>query len=305
MRITFIKILKEAARKNKDIFLLTADLGTFFGDFIKDCPKQFIDVGIAESNMIGMAAGMALAKKNVYCYSIIPFLTMRPLEQIKVGLCAHNLNVKLLGAGGGFAYGLEGMTHHAIEDIAIMRSLPNMTVVAPGDLLEAKAIAKESVNYKGPLYIRFGQDKTPNIHKNSTKIKIGKGIILNKGNKIALIATGSMLSPAKIVCDNLTSQGISTTLISMHTVKPLDVNLIKKILRHKAIFTIEEHSIIGGLGSAVAETLLELNYKGLFKRIGLPDEYSCYKGNHDYLCKKYCLTPETIINKILKFNKKI
>lgn len=305
MRKTFVKILEKLAKDNPDIFLLTGDLGKFFDDFKNSYPKRFINAGVAEGNMIGVAAGLALSGKNVYCYSIIPFLAMRAFEQIRVDLCYHNLNVKLLGAGGGLVYGFEGITHQAIEDIAIMRSLPNMTVVAPGDLIEAEAVAKESVNYKGPLYIRFGKDNSPPVHSSAPNLKIGEGIVLNKGNNISIIATGSTLYTAKVVSDELIRNGLGTTLISMHTIKPLDKELIRDCAKNnKAIFTIEEHSEIGGLGSAVSEYLMELDYQGLFRKIALPDNFSSEVGDHDHLCKKCGLDSKIITNYILKEHKK-
>ena len=175
MRQIFFQKLEEYAKKDKNMFLLVGDLGIkFFENFRKIDPGRAINVGVAEANMIGVAAGLSMSGKNVYCYSIIPFLTMRAFEQIRVDICYNNLSVKLLGAGGGLAYGAEGITHHAIEDIAIMRSLPNMTVVCPGDAKEAEMLAKESVNYPGPLYVRFGRDFDPHVHKGEINFKIGK-----------------------------------------------------------------------------------------------------------------------------------
>ena len=225
---------------------------------------------------------------------------MRCLEQIRVDLCYQNLDVKLLGAGGGLAYGFEGMTHHAVEDVSIMRSLPNMTVVVPGDSLEIEAIMNESATHRGPLYIRLGTDGSPQVHQTSPELKIGKGIVLNEGGEIGIIANGTMLQTAKIVSETLVSRGLAITFISMPTVKPLDEGLIAECARGcGAIFTIEEHSIIGGLGSAVAEVLAESSYRGLFRRIAIPDAYGSDIGRVEYLREKYGLTPEVIMNKIL------
>ena len=301
MRRTTIETLEKLSTTDASIFLLTADLGfKIFDRFRRAYPDRFINVGVAEANMIGLAAGLALSGKNVYCYSIVPFLTMRCLEQIRVDLCYQNLNVKLVGVGGGFAYGLEGMTHHAIEDISIMRSIPNMTVVVPGDALEVKAIVNESATHKGPLYIRLGKDGTPQVHRTVPQLKIGKGIVINEGRDLTIIANGTMLHTAKIVSDTLHSKGMGVTLVSMHTVKPLDGELIKECARgSKAVFTIEEHSIIGGLGSAVAEVLMESSYGGLFRRIGIPDAYRPEIGGAEYLREKLGLAPEGIMNYIL------
>lgn len=302
MKSAFIEALEKLASIDNRIFLLTGDLGfKTFDKFRNSFPDRFINIGVAESNMIGIAAGLALSGKNVYCYSIIPFLTMRCLERIRVDLCYHNLNVKLVGAGGGLVYGLEGMTHHAIEDIAIMRTLPNMTVVAPGDPLEVKAVINESLAYKGPLYIRLGREGEKCVHKSSPEFKIGKGIVIRKGSDISIIATGTILCAAKSASEDLINEGLDVTLIGMHTIKPLDRDIIEYCAKNsKAIFTVEEHSIIGGLGSAVSEILIELDYRMLFKKIGLQDEYCSYIGRQDYLCEKYGLTPEGIKNFILK-----
>lgn len=303
MRQTFFETLERMAKDDRSIFLLTSDLGAKFLDNLKNIdPRRFINTGIAEANMIGVAAGLAMSQKNVYCYSIIPFLIMRTFEHIRIDICYNNLNVKLLGAGGGLVYGAEGITHHAIEDIALMRSLPNMTIVAPGDCLEAKAVAEASVSHKGPLYIRFGRDIDPLTHREEDfRFEIGKGIIINQGSDICLIATGTMLYTAKIVGNTLESKGLSVTLLSMHTIKPLDKNLVEACARnHKAIFTIEEHNIIGGLGSAIAEVLAESSFRGLFKRVGIQDRYCSDIGRVDYLREKMGLAPGNIISIILE-----
>lgn len=301
MRSTAIQTLGKLAVTDSNIFLLTADLGfKIFDQFRSTHPDRFINVGVAEANMVGIATGLALSGHNVYCYSIVPFLTMRCLEQIRVDLCYHNLNVKLVGIGGGLAYGLEGMTHHAVEDISIMRSLPNMTVVVPGDPLEVEAIVNESATHQGPLYIRLGTDGSPQVHQTIPELKIGKGIVLNEGGDVGIIANGTMLHTAKIVSETLVSRGLAVTLISMPTVKPLDGGLVAECARGcEAIFTIEEHSIIGGLGSAVAEVLAESGYRGLFRRIAMPDAYGSDIGKVEYLREKCGLTPEVIMNHIL------
>ncbi len=306
MRANFVKFLEKAAEKDKNIFVLTGDLGKFFNTFKKKFPKRFINCGVAEENMIGVAAGLALSGKNVYCYSIIPFLVMRTLEKIRIDLCLHNLNVKLLGAGGGLCYGLEGPTHQAVEDIAIMRSLPNMAVVAPGDLQETKAIARASVNFKGPLYIRFGRDNPPQVHKALPRLKIGQGIILKEGEDVALLVTGTLLYEAKLAAENLQKKGFKITLVSMPTIKPINALLINKIAKkHRLIFTLEDHSKLGGFGSAVAEVLQGQDFKGVLRRIALRDEYPKLIAKTDYLYQHYGLDALSIIRYILKTFKKV
>lgn len=280
----------------------------FFQNFKNIDPQRFINIGVAESNMIGIAAGLAMSGKNVYCYSITPFLISKTIEQIKIDLCYNKLNVKLLGAGSGFIYGAEGVTHHAIEDLGLLRSLPNMTIVAPGDALEAEALALSSIDYQGPLFIRFGRDIDPVVHQKDFNFEIGKGIVVKEGEEICLIAIGTMLYPAKRACDILEEQGLNPTLISLHTLKPLDRKLIEDCAKnYKAIFTLEEHNVIGGLGSAVAEVLAETKHPGVFYRFGIPDKFSIdfAIGGPNYLLEKIGLTPEKISKVILNEINKI
>lgn len=301
MRGKFFKVLEDMAQEYSDIYLLTADLGfKLFDSFKSKYAERFFDIGIAESNMIGIAAGLSLSGKNVYCYSIIPFLTMRAYEQVRVDIAYHNLNIKLVGVGGGFTYGLEGFTHFGIEDLALMRSLPNMTVVIPADPKEAEQLAKISYEYPSPLYIRLGKTGEPVIHSGNPHFKIGKGIVLSEGEDIAIFAIGNMVYLAKQAVDILRKNGLTVTLVNMHTVKPLDKPLVNECASmHEAIFTIEEHSIIGGLGSAVAEVLSESSYGGVFKRIGIPEKLGNFVGNAEYQRERYGLTAEKVAQKIL------
>lgn len=301
MRTTFAKTLVQIARKNRNIFLLTADLGfKLFDEFRSLFPKRFLNVGVAEQNLVGVSAGLSLSGKNVYCYSMVPFLLIRALELIRVNLCYQQLNVKLIGVGGGLTCGLEGMTHHAIEDLAIARALPNMTAVAPGDAVEAEAIIIESVKYPGPLYIRLGGNNDPIVHRNSPRVSIGKGILLREGKAVTILSTGTILPAASAAVDILGTRGIWPTLISLHTIKPLDVDLVMHYARRSmAIFTLEEHNVIGGFGSAIGEVLLENGYNGLFRRIGLPDQYRPAIGGVSYLRRVLGLTPEGISKRIM------
>ncbi len=291
--------MEELYQNNEDIFVLTADLGfKLFDNFKIKCSERFYDIGVAEANMIGISAGLALCGKNVYCYSIIPFLVMRAFEQIRVDIAYHNLNVKLIGVGGGFTYGLEGFTHFGLEDLALMRSLPNMTVVVPADLIEAKCLAELSYDYKGPMYIRLGRTGEPVIHDNNPALKIGKAIILKEGENIAIFAIGNMVYIGKQVVDILVTKGIDATLINMHTLKPLDVETVIQIASsHKALFSLEEHNIDGGLGTAIAEVLAEINYNGKFKRFGI-NGLNNVIGKADYLREQHGLTVERIYSEI-------
>ena len=300
MRVNFFKALESKAELNDDIYLLTGDLGfKLFDDFREKYADRFFDIGVAESNMIGIAAGLSLSGKNVYCYSIIPFLIMRAYEHVRNDIAYNNLNVKLVGAGGGFTYGLEGFTHYGLEDLAIMRMLPNMTVVVPADPKEAISLAEASVKYKGPIYIRLGKTGEPFVHEKPFEFRIGRHIMLNEGKDIAIFAIGNMVFSAKQVVEKLKRNGINGTLINMHTLKPLDEEVIQQVgSSHNAIFTVEEHYIHGGLGSAVAEVLIESGFKGKFLRLGIPEKPDKHIGNAEYLRSQYGLTTESIYKRI-------
>ncbi len=302
MRETFFKTIEEIAATRDDIFILTGDLGFKLLDSFRDrYPERFFDIGVAESNMIGIAAGLALSGKQVYCYSIVPFLLMRAFEQIRIDVAYHNVNVKLIGVGGGVSYGMEGYTHFGVEDFALMRSLPNMTVVAPADPEEAKQIAKISTEYKSPMYVRLGKNGEKTIHKSTPDVQLGKAIKLLDGNDIAIFAIGNMVHIGLQVTDMLKRRGIASTLINMHTLKPLDKETISEVAgTHNAIFSLEEHVVNGGLGSAIAEVLSEGAYSGLYNRIAIPELSNNTVGHADYLRNYYGLSSERVYERILK-----
>lgn len=301
MRTAFFKAVEKLFVKDQNLFVLTGDLGyRLFDNFKNKCSDRFYDIGVAESNMISIAAGLALSGKNVYCYSIIPFLIMRTFEQIRIDIAYHNLNVKLVGVGGGLTYGLEGFTHFGLEDFALMRTLPNMTIVVPADRFEAECLAKISYKYEGPMYIRLGRTGEPEIHKSVPDFQIGKPIFISEGRKVALFATGSMVYLGKLVLDKLSKKGINATLINMHTLKPLNTGVIRQVASaHDFLFSLEEHYIDGGLGTMIAEIIAESGYKGIFKRIGI-EGLKSHIGHIDYLREKYGLSVEKICDKILK-----
>ncbi len=302
MRTAFAKTLLELAKKNKSIWLLTGDLGySVLEDFNAAFPERYLNIGVAEQNMIGIAAGLALSGKCVFAYSIIPFVTLRCFEQIRNDICLENANVKLIGIGEGFSYGQLGPTHHSIEDIAVMRSLPNMTVICPGDPWEAEEATKAISKIKTPVYLRLGKAGEPRLHRNGGKFTIGRGIILRSGNDLTIISTGSMLQTALEVYEMLSKQKFSVRIISMHTVKPLDEKLILESARTTgAIFTLEEHSIIGGLGSAVSQTLMESGIKCRFHSFGVADKFTKMAGTQQYLKMVNGLSADEIFKKITK-----
>ena len=289
MRKTFINTLIDLARKDKDIVLITPDMGfSVLEPFFDEFPDRAINCGIAEQNAVSIASGLALMGKKPYVYTIIPFLVERAFEQVKLDVAYMNTNVKLIGIGAGFTYGAAGATHHAIEDISLMRTLPNMTVCCPGDNNEAEQIIRKTVNNDKPMYIRIGRHNR-GIFDNNT-IEIGKASIIEKGEDIAIISTSNMLPDAYDYCQKLKTEGRKPYLISMHTIKPLDKDIILELVNKGVeIQTMEEHSVIGGLGSAVAEVIAESGKGIKFKRIGIPDEFSHYIGSQKYIKKQFGL----------------
>ena len=302
MRKAFYDKLASLAASDKNVYFLTANLGyKFFDDIRSKCPEQFLDVGVAEQNMISMGAGMALCGKSVYCYSIIPFLTLRACEQIRVDVCYHYLPVKLVGMGAGFTYGQEGFTHFGLEDMAVMRAMPGMTIVAPDTIENAVRVAELSRNFKGPLYIRLGRAGVHGPGNKATIKAIGKAAQLKEGKDCALIAIGNMVPVALQVAEALASKGVKAAVVNMHTLKPLDETAVRACAKkYPAIFTLEEHSIQGGLGSAVAETLSESGYHGKFKRVGIPEKIDQVIGDADYLWDYYGLSAAKISDRICK-----
>ena len=300
MRTTTIKTLLELIDEGHDIHLLTADLGFgLLNPFMEDYPDRFTNMGVAEANMIGVAAGMAMRGKRVYCYSMVPFLIFRALDQIRSDLCSMYLPVTLIGVGGGLFYGLEGMTHHAIEDIAITRALPGLTLFAPGDPVECHALVKETVCLDGPCYLRLGGNNDPVVHNGNQTIVAGKMAAIREEGEAAIIANGAMLPRAKIAAAMLTEEGIHCRLYSLHTLKPLDEEMIRKIATEcRCIVTVEEHSLINGIGTAVAEVLFDAHYRGNFKKLGLPDEYCKQLGDREWLRDNYNLRPGDIASAI-------
>ncbi|MBV9303828.1 MAG: transketolase [Acidobacteriaceae bacterium] len=301
MRTAFVRTLLELAGQNQRITLVVGDLGFGVVDkFAEEYPAQFVNAGVAEQNMTGIAAGMALCGKIVFTYSIANFPTLRCIEQIRNDVCYHNANVKIVSVGGGLAYGALGISHHATEDIAMMRVLPNMTVIAPGDPLEAELATQALVANDGPAYLRLGRAGEPRVHDRAVDFQIGKAIQLSNGRDVTLVATGTMLYTTMQVAERLSRDGIHARVLSMHTIKPLDTDaLLRAVQETHAVITLEEHSISGGLGSAVAECLAELpDVRVPFKRLGLPPKFTSLVGSHEYLKSSYALTLDGILNSV-------
>lgn len=303
MRTAFIKTLEELAAKDKKIFFVTGDLGfSVIEEFQRKFPNQFLNAGIAEQNMIGMAAGLALSGKTVFVYSIGNFPTLRPMEQVRNDVCYHQANVKIISVGAGLHYGGLGYTHHALEDLGIMRMLPGMTVLAPGDTVEAEASTRAIAKYKGPCYMRLG--KGPAIHKGSIDFTIGKAFLMKRGKDLTLITTGGMLGTVLEAAKKLEEKGISARVVQIHTIKPIDSQMIKKAAKETGrIITVEEHSVIGGLGGAVAEVVAEAGYPVVCRRIGVPDERIKHVGSQEFLKEKIGLTLDQIVREAQKLVK--
>lgn len=298
MRNAYLSALYELAKANKQILALVSDNGAIVYDkFRKDFSAQFLNFGIAEANMVSVASGLAASGKIPFCYTIASFLTMRAFEQIRVDICLQNMNVKLVGIGAGFVYSNLGPTHHAIEDICIMRVLPYMTVFSPADPLEAKKVTLAAARICGPVYIRLSTGGTPSVYEEDYDFKVGSAVTLREGSDIAIIATGSIIHEVLKAVKDLEKKGRSIRLINMHTLKPIDKEVIFNAgLEIGAILTVEEHSVIGGLGSAVAEVLMEKKEVSVeFKRLGLNDSFPCGYGSYDEMKAANGLSKDKII----------
>lgn len=302
MRTAFLNELFELAKQDPRVVFMTGDLGfSVVEKFMQELPNQFVNAGVAEQNMTGMAAGMALSGKTVFTYSIANFPTLRCLEHIRNDVCYHNANVKIVSVGGGFAYGSMGATHHATEDLGVMRMLPGITVIAPGDPLEARCATRAVVEQAGPCYLRLGKAGEPEVHKGTIDFRIGKAVLFREGGDLTLISTGGLLQTAAKVADALAGQGIEARVLSMHTLKPLDTESVLAAARETGtVFTLEEHSITGGLGGAVAEVLAENeDAPVVFRRIGLPPVFSPHLGTQEYMQRQHGLDPQSIVELVL------
>jgi len=298
LRAAFIRSLIESAKEDQRIFLLVGDVGySLVEPFANLYPDRFVNVGIAEQNMMGLATGMALSGKKVFVYSLVNFPTIRCLEQIRNDVCYHNADVKIVSSGGGLSYGALGVSHHVTEDIAIMRSLPNMTVIAPADPIESALSTNAIVKDHGPCYLRLVKTGDPTVHKITPDFTIGKAIKIRNGKDVSLISTSGSVFNTLAAAEKLAEIGVEATVISMHTIKPLDGEAVLAAAKSGPIITVEEHNIIGGLGSAVAEVLAESGISNIkFMRMGISDSFCSIVGNQEYLRKAYKLTMEDIVH---------
>jgi transketolase len=300
MRNTFVKTLLEIAKKDKNVLIVTGDLG--FGvlkPFWDELPDQIINAGIAEQNMTSVAAGLAMSGKTVITYSIGNFPTLRCLEQIRNDCAYHNANVKVVCVGGGFVYGSLGMSHHATEDLAVLRALPNVTVMAPGDLVEAECATRAMCQEHGTFYLRLGRGGEQRIHDKIENFAIGKAVKVSEGKDVAVFSTGAIFSEVAKAGETLAKDCITPTVYTFPTIKPIDKDAILSCARtHKAIITVEEHNLSGGFGSAVAEVLADAGAGTKLIRIGLGDVYSSIVGTQDYLRTQYGIDADHIVSAV-------
>lgn len=292
MRNAYCRALRRLMSADDRIYALTADIGfRNFDRIIADFPDRFINAGVAEADMTGIAAGLALSGKIPFTFTIAPFVTMRCLEQIRLDLCYHNLPVKIVGAGGGFVYGPQGTTHHALEEIGILRTLPNMTIICPADPVQTEKAVTASMALDGPAYIRIGRNNEPNVTPIESDFRIGKADTLREGNDLTIIASGTAVESALKAAEILAGSGTETRVVNMHTVKPLDREAVIRAAEETGgVITVEEHSVIGGLGSAVAEVLAEgMTRPVLFKRVGIRDTFIYVHAHYEELRRIYGL----------------
>lgn len=301
MRSMFLQYLTRQAELDPSLFLIVGDVGfSVIEPFRERFPNRFINAGIAEQNMIGIAAGLAMAGHNVYVYSIIPFVTMRCFEQIRNDLCYQNLPVKLVGIGSGFTYGTLGVTHYGLEDISLMRTLPNMTILAPGSKNEIEQLLPIFNGIQGPAYLCIGNTEDQISYPSQTAVSLGKAIEIIPHATQSIIATGNALDLAWQTQRLLQEQGINIGLVSLPTIKPLDTEFLAS-RPWQALFTIDEHMINGGLGEGVARFLCEqVTHKVIFQTFGIDDVYFHQIGNRAYLKEKAGLCKEAIAASITK-----
>lgn len=307
MRDHVLRELTRLAGEDPHIYLITGDLGyVVLDEFRQTCPDRYINAGIAEQNMTAVAAGLAREGNMVFTYSIGNFPTLRCMEQIRNDVCYHKANVKILAVGGGFVYGNQGVTHHATEDIGMMRTLPHMHVYVPGDSYEAVECLKDAYAYNGPCYIRLARNKEENFHTEDERLDISKVLRFGEvGKDVTIITTGSILCEGVKLQKILQERGYSAGLLSVPRIKPLDEKGIEEAaMGSKLMVTMEEHQTTAGLGSACGEVVSSIPCKhGILYRVGLSDTFSEVTGDQQYLREYYGISAQTVwpvVEKILK-----
>ncbi len=297
MRNAFADEITRLAERDSRVVLLSGDIGNrLFDTYKAACPERFYNCGVAEANLIGMASGLAMSGMRSVAYTIVPFITTRCLEQIRVDVCYHRQPVVIVGVGGGLSYASLGATHHSCEDIAFLRLLPEMSVVCPGDALEVRGALRAALAHDGPVYLRLGKKNEPLIHDGVPDLCIGTSIRLREGEDAALLATGNLVPEALVAADLLAEQGLSVQVESFHTVKPLDEPCLEDAFgRCRLVVTLEEHSRLGGLGGAVAEWLTDRPAaRARLLRLGCDDVFLHEAGSQDYARRRFGLTGKDV-----------
>src|SRR2546421_2138649 len=276
MRNAFARQVTTLACEQSNVVLLSGDIGNrLFDDFKAKCPARFYNCGVAESNMVGVAAGMAMSGLRPICYTITPFITYRCMEQIRIDVCYHHTPVIIVGTGSGLSYASLGSTHHSCEEMGMLRLLPGLKVLAPADEMEVRACLKAALKQSDPVYMRIGKKGEPVLHTKEPELVIGKAIVMKEGKEICLLSAGTMLSESLEAARLLEEAGISTQVVSFHTIKPLDEAMLAEAFgKFKFVATVEEHSVLGGLGGSIAEWLADHpDARARLVRFGTRDEF--------------------------------
>lgn len=300
MRNAFFRTLIELADSDPRIELVVGDLG--FGvveEFASRFPERFTNAGVAEQNMTGLAVGMAMTGAIVFTYSIGNFPTLRCLEQIRNDAAYHDADVKIVAVGGGLAYGALGYSHHAVEDLAILRAIPGMVVAAPGDPLETAAVTRALVGHRGPAYLRLGKAGEPTVHQEEPILSIGRTCSIRAGHDVLLLTTGGMLATAMHAAESLAKAGVEAQVASVPWIRPFDDAFLRsRAAEVSLVATLEEHSVVGGLGGAAAEVLAELERHPPLLRLGLPSSFISIVGDQQYLLAQHRLDPDSVADRI-------
>lgn len=310
MRKTCLDAVYELAKKDPRVVFIGSDLGVdTLKQFKKEMPDRFLMEGISEANIVGVASGLALEGKIPYVNTMSTFLMRRACEQVILDMCLHNVNVRLLGNGGGFVYAPLGPTHMAIEDIAIARAIPNLTILAPCDADEMQRLMNQTAEYQGPIFVRIAKGNDPIVSSADAECKIGKPILARKGKDALIVTTGITLKLALEASDYFNKVGVDVSVLHLHTLKPFDTKTVFEMIASvPAVVTIEEHTLMGGLGSAVAEVIAEAGFTPgkRFRRIGIPDLFPDEYGSQASLMKRFSITTENLISTLtdlMKSNK--
>jgi transketolase len=300
MRNAFAAEITELAGVREDLVLLSGDIGNrLFDKFKEVAPGRFFNCGVAEANMVGLAAGMAACGLRPVCYTIASFLTYRVIEQIRLDLGYHHQRVVLVGTGAGLSYASLGATHHSVEDMGMLRLIPGLAVLAPGDAMELRPALRAALDYEGPVYIRIGKKGEPVIHESEPDFRIGQAMTLRAGDDACILSLGNVLPLAMEAAELLSAEGIACGVVSMGSLKPLDTDFLRQVFSRSAVVaTLEEHSILGGLGTAVAEWKVDQSEGGALIRFATPDEF-LHETSHQSSARAWAgLTAERIAGRI-------